>query len=142
MVFTSLTFIVFYIIVFALYWPLGKEGQNRLIVLSGLVFYGSWDWRFAVLLLITTGVDFAVGLALEKEDNERTRKGMAGPVPGHEPWRARVFQVLQFLHRFVRPLQRTLRDASFTGDPQNPSSDGDQLLHLSGAQLYHRRVSP
>ena len=74
MVFTSLTFIVFYIIVFALYWPLGKEGQNRLIVLSGLVFYGSWDWRFAVLLLITTGVDFAVGLALEKEDNERTRK--------------------------------------------------------------------
>ena len=40
MVFTSLTFIVFYVIVFALYGPLGKVGQNRLIVLSGLVFYG------------------------------------------------------------------------------------------------------
>ncbi|PYR26820.1 MAG: hypothetical protein DMF98_07850 [Acidobacteria bacterium] len=74
MVFTSLTFIVFYVIVFALYWPLGKVGQNRLIVLSGLVFYGSWDWRFAVLLLCTTGVDFGVGLVLEKEEDERKRR--------------------------------------------------------------------
>src|SRR5206468_12996694 len=71
MVFTSLTFIVFYVIVFALYWPLGKVGQNRLIVLSGLVFYGSWDWRFAVLLLCTTGVVFGVGLVLEMEVGER-----------------------------------------------------------------------
>jgi len=74
MVFTSLNFIVFYIIVFALYWPLSKEGQNRLIVLSGLVFYGAWDWRFAVLLLITTGIDYGVGLALEKEADELKRK--------------------------------------------------------------------
>src|SRR6266513_5308053 len=74
MVFTSLTFIVVYVIVFALYWPLGKVGQNRLIVLSGLVFYGSWDWRFAVLLLCTTGVDFGVGLVLEKEEDERKRR--------------------------------------------------------------------
>ena len=74
MVFTSLIFIAFYIIVFALYWPLGKKGQNRLVVLSGLMFYGWWDWRFAVLLLITTGVDFGVGLALEKEENERKRQ--------------------------------------------------------------------
>jgi len=74
MVFTSLPFLVFYAIVFALYWPLGKEGQNRLTVLSGLVFYGWWDWRFAALLLATTGVDFGVGLALERERNERKRR--------------------------------------------------------------------
>jgi alginate O-acetyltransferase complex protein AlgI len=74
MVFTALPFIVFYVIVFALYWPLGKDGQNRLIVLSGLVFYGWWDWRFAVRLLATTGVDFGVGLALERERNERKRR--------------------------------------------------------------------
>jgi alginate O-acetyltransferase complex protein AlgI len=74
MVFTSLPFLVFYAIVFALYWPLGKEGQNRLTVLSGLVFYGWWDWRFAALLLATTGVDFGVGLALEREPNERKRR--------------------------------------------------------------------
>jgi len=74
MVFTSLIFIVFFIIVFGLYWPLGKDGQNRLIVLSGLVFYGWWDWRFALLLLFTTGIDFMVGLALEKEEREGRRR--------------------------------------------------------------------
>jgi alginate O-acetyltransferase complex protein AlgI len=74
MVFTSLTFVVFFVIVFAIYWPLGKDGQNRLIVLSGLVFYGWWDWRFALLLLITTGVDFGVALALERDEHEPNRR--------------------------------------------------------------------
>jgi alginate O-acetyltransferase complex protein AlgI len=32
-------------------------------------------WRFAVLLLVTTGIDFGVGLALEREDSERRRRG-------------------------------------------------------------------
>ena len=73
MVFTSLTFPVFYVIVFALYWPLTKDWQNRLIVISGLIFYGWWDWRFAVLLLITTGIDYLVGLALEREAEYEAR---------------------------------------------------------------------
>jgi len=74
LVFTSLTFPVFYVIVFALYWPLTKDWQNRLIVISGLIFYGWWDWRFAVLLLITTGIDYLVGLALEREADQAKRR--------------------------------------------------------------------
>jgi len=74
LVFTSLTFLVFYVIVFGLYWPLTKDWQNRLIVVSGLVFYGWWDWRFAVLLLITTGIDYLVGLALEREADQAKRR--------------------------------------------------------------------
>ena len=74
MVFTSLAFIIFYIIVFAIYWLPGKDGQNRLVVASGLVFYGWWDWRFAFLLLVTTGIDYGVGLALEREENDRRRR--------------------------------------------------------------------
>ncbi len=74
MVFTSLTFPVFYVIVFALYWPLTRDWQNRLIVISGLIFYGWWDWRFAILLLITTGIDYLVGLALEREADQARRR--------------------------------------------------------------------
>ena len=74
MVFTSLVFAVFYVVVFALYWLFDTRGQNRLIVAAGLVFYGWWDWRFAVLLLITTGIDYGVGLALEREAREPQRK--------------------------------------------------------------------
>jgi hypothetical protein len=36
MVFTSLTFIVFYVVVFALYWPLDRAGQNRLDATSAI----------------------------------------------------------------------------------------------------------
>ena len=74
MVFTSLAFPIFFAVVFALYWPLGKRGQNWLVVVAGLVFYGWWDWRFAALLLVTTGVDFGVGLALERQENEQKRR--------------------------------------------------------------------
>jgi alginate O-acetyltransferase complex protein AlgI len=74
MVFTSFVFVIFYIIVFALYWPLERAGQNLLILVAGLIFYGWWDWRFAVLLLVTTGIDYAVGLALEREDREPQRR--------------------------------------------------------------------
>ena len=73
MVFTSIAFVVFFAIVFALYWQFDTRGQNRLTVVAGLVFYGWWDWRFAVLLLVTTGIDYAVGLALERETRERQR---------------------------------------------------------------------
>jgi len=74
MVFTSLVFPIFFVIVFALYWRLDRPDQNRLVVASGLIFYGWWDWRFAVLLLVTTGIDYASGLALEREDDERRRR--------------------------------------------------------------------
>jgi alginate O-acetyltransferase complex protein AlgI len=74
LVFTSLAFLVFYVAVFAFYWPLTKDWQNRLNVISGLVFYGWWDWRFAVLLLITTGIDYLVGLALEREEDQAKRR--------------------------------------------------------------------
>ena len=74
MVFTSIAFAIFYVIVFALYWQLDRRGQNWLIVAAGLVFYGWWDWRFAVLLLVTTGIDYWVGLALEREQGARERR--------------------------------------------------------------------
>ena len=72
--FTSLVFAVFYVIVFALYWLFDTRGQNRLIVAAGLVFYGWWDWRFAVLLMMTTGIDYWVGLELEREQRDGRRR--------------------------------------------------------------------
>ena len=45
MVFTSLVFPIFFIIVFALYWRLDRPDQNRLVVASGLIFYGWWEAR-------------------------------------------------------------------------------------------------
>jgi len=44
------------------------------VVIASFFFYGWWDWRFLSLLLISTCVDFFVGIGLSKNENPMTRK--------------------------------------------------------------------
>lgn len=62
MLFNSPTFIVFLFVVFCLYWALGRRRpQNVLLLVASYVFYGAWSWKFLLLLIASTLVDFAVG---------------------------------------------------------------------------------
>ncbi|MBA6152685.1 MBOAT family O-acyltransferase [Gelidibacter maritimus] len=77
MLFNSLDFAVFLPIVFVLYWFVVNKQlkyQNILLVVASYVFYGWWDWRFLTLILFSTIVDYAVGLALSKQENYSKRK--------------------------------------------------------------------
>lgn len=77
MLFNSIDFAIFLPIIFAGYWfVFGKNlrWQNLFITLASCVFYGWWDWRFLGLLLFSSFVDFFVGIALGKTDDERRRK--------------------------------------------------------------------
>ena len=62
MLFNSIEFFVFFAIVYALYLRLPHRAQNRLLLLGSYVFYGWWDYRFLSLILISTVVDYLVGL--------------------------------------------------------------------------------
>lgn len=65
MTFTTLTFLVFLPVVFALYWSQPTQRRrNLVIVLASYFFYGWWDYRFCVLMLGTSLVDFGVGIGL------------------------------------------------------------------------------
>lgn len=77
MLFNSLDFAYFLIIVFIFYWFLTNknlENQNILIVLSSYVFFGWWDWRFLLLIIFSTTVDFLVGFYLNFTQEKRKRK--------------------------------------------------------------------
>ena len=77
MSFTSLQFLLFLPLVFALYWAMRRRlcWQNVLLVVASYVFYGWWDWRFLGLIALTTAVSFASGLLLEHfEGRERQRR--------------------------------------------------------------------
>src|SRR5690606_23641955 len=50
MVFTSLEFVAFFVVVYALYRVLSHRAQNVMLVVASYVFYGAWDWRFLGLL--------------------------------------------------------------------------------------------
>ena len=77
MLFNSIDFAIFLPIVFALYWFVVNKNlhaQNTLIVVSSYVFYGFWDWRFLMLILFSTIVDFLVGKGLQKVAQKNKRK--------------------------------------------------------------------
>lgn len=50
------------------------KAQNTLLLLGSLVFYGSWDWRFLILMLVTAGVDHFAALAIHGSNSSRTRR--------------------------------------------------------------------
>lgn len=81
MLFNSLEFLVFLILVFALYWFVfgnKKNHQNVLLLVSSYFFYGWWDYRFLSLILLSTLVDYFVGLAIESSEEKSKRKLLLG----------------------------------------------------------------
>ncbi len=81
MLFNSIDFALFLPIVFLLYWLVPfrtLRRQNLLLVVASYVFYGWWDVRFLSLILISTVVDYAVGIALAGSESDRRRKVWVG----------------------------------------------------------------
>ncbi|MBI9107202.1 MAG: MBOAT family protein [Spirochaetales bacterium] len=81
MLFNSLEFLIFLIATFILYWFVTNQNlksQNLLVVFVSYIFYGWWDWRFLGLILISTIVDYLVGIQLSKQEAIRIRKVLLG----------------------------------------------------------------
>lgn len=68
MLFNSLEYLLFLPIVFAIYWlPRNRlKLQNAFVVLASYVFYGWWDWRFLILIAITSFCSWGSGLLIVK----------------------------------------------------------------------------
>ncbi|GGF32036.1 MBOAT family O-acyltransferase [Echinicola rosea] len=78
---TSLEFAIFLPIVFFLYWFVLKNKlrlQNALILVASYVFYGWWDWRFLILIAISSLVDFLVGIGLNNVSDKPKRNVLLG----------------------------------------------------------------
>ncbi len=77
MLFNSTTFLIFLIIFFIFYWGIVNKSikkQNLLLLFASYVFYGWWDWRFLSLILVSTLVDYTIGLQLQKITKQSKRK--------------------------------------------------------------------
>jgi len=77
LLFNTLDFGIFFSIVFALYWTLGKKSvkaQNYILLLASYFFYGYWDWWFLILLFISSATDFLVAILLDQTSSARRRK--------------------------------------------------------------------
>jgi D-alanyl-lipoteichoic acid acyltransferase DltB (MBOAT superfamily) len=67
MLFNSVTYFLFFIIVFLCYWFLFKNSlkkQNILLLIASYIFYGWWSWKFLLLLILSTLLDYLYGFAV------------------------------------------------------------------------------
>lgn len=61
MFFQSITFLVFFLVVLAVYWRLPRRGQNYFLLVASYIFYGWVEPWWLLLILTTSVVDFNVG---------------------------------------------------------------------------------
>jgi alginate O-acetyltransferase complex protein AlgI len=70
MLFNSFVFFVFLAVVLPIFYCLPtKASKNVFLLIASYVFYGYWDWRFCALLILSTIIDFYIGLKIH---NART----------------------------------------------------------------------
>jgi len=82
MVFNSLQFVWFFLVVYAVYRLLpvvasverAHRAQNWLLLVASYYFYAAWDYRFLALLLASTVVDYTCGLLMGRMTNQRRRR--------------------------------------------------------------------
>src|ERR1700738_279681 len=83
MLFNSLTFVVFFLLVLAAYWTLRSwETRKNLLLVASYLFYGAWNPPFALLLFATTALDFFIGSGIDE---------------------SKVAQVMDYRHRYIQP---------------------------------------
>jgi len=74
MLFNSLSFAIFLPIVFAFYWFVFRHNlklQNLFIIVASYVFYGWWDWRFLILIVLSSICSWGCGLLIQRADNQQ-----------------------------------------------------------------------
>jgi alginate O-acetyltransferase complex protein AlgI len=74
MLFNSLHFIWFFVVVYAVYRLLPHRAQNWLLLVASYYFYAAWDWRFLGLLVASTLVDYTCGLLLARTETTPRRR--------------------------------------------------------------------
>ena len=76
MLFNSIAFLIFFPIVFTLYWFVFNKTlfrQNLLILGASYFFYGWWSWKFLVLLVISTFLDYFYGFGVASLDKKKSK---------------------------------------------------------------------
>lgn len=76
MIFNSIDFILFFAVFFIVFWliPFKNLIAKNIWLLIGSYFFYSWlDWRFSLLLMTSSVINFIIGLKIKNASSERTK---------------------------------------------------------------------
>jgi len=77
MIFNSIIFIFFIVIVYSIYWNINNFRlgvQNFFLLTASYVFYGYWDYRFLSLIFLSTLFDFFFAIQIQKTTKIELKK--------------------------------------------------------------------
>ena len=131
-----------------LYWSLARSLrlQNVFIVAASYMFYGWWDWRFLVLIAITSALSYVIGLIeLRRWDAAPSRALLVVSVVVN----LGILCVFKYFNFFVDSLERIASVAGFKFDaplltvilPVGISFYTFQALSYT-IDVYRRKVRP
>lgn len=115
MLFNSVQYLIFLPIVFIIYWNLvkGRNLRNLFLIAASYLFYGWWDWRFLILIFITTSCSFASGLLLNKYDRVVARKTILW---SNVALNLGILGLFKYFNFFARNFAEILRSMGMTPD--------------------------
>jgi len=114
MLFNSLKFAVFIVIVYGLYLKLDHKRQNRMLLAASYVFYGAWDWRFLSLIFFSTVLDYFCGLKIhESPDPKRKKRFLLLSIIAN----LSILGIFKYFNFFTFNLQRLLETFGVTIPP-------------------------
>jgi alginate O-acetyltransferase complex protein AlgI len=78
MLFPTMIFGLFFLVVYATAWSLNAENQRRkqFLLLASWVFYAWWDWRFVGLLIASAVLNWYLAGQIGASDDARRRRGL------------------------------------------------------------------
>jgi alginate O-acetyltransferase complex protein AlgI len=76
MLFPTVEYAVFFLAVLAIAWALASRplAHKVFLLAASYLFYGFWSWRYVPLLFLISLFAGGIGQALQRNDNETTRK--------------------------------------------------------------------
>src|ERR1700738_3271730 len=74
MLFDTPAYFVFLVAVVFLYWRLSWRRQNVFLLCASYFFYGWWDWRFLLLMIASTALDYLIARKIEDASDSAKRK--------------------------------------------------------------------
>src|SRR5436190_17287945 len=110
MLFPTLGFLLFFLIVAAAMAALDTRFTAKKAVLVGAsyFFYAQWDWRFCFLLAGSTAVSYGAGLAIDGTPNREKQRWILGVAVGLHLGLLGTFKYLDFFVSSANELARLL----------------------------------
>lgn len=81
MLFLSLPFLAFFSVFFFIYWFVfvrRVKMQNFLVLAGSYFFYAWWDWRFLLLLIGSSLLNYGLGLLMDRTARDGTQRLLVG----------------------------------------------------------------